>query len=88
MANSGYFLNPGSTVSVLLNTTPKPSLANPSPVATFQRVLGLPCLLVGVGLPDDQIHAPNERFDLDQYARGVRVIARLWEVMPGALRPI
>ncbi|HEV7677534.1 MAG TPA: dipeptidase [Candidatus Dormibacteraeota bacterium] len=56
------------------------------PVATFQTVLGLPSVLVGVGLPDDQIHAPNERFDLDQYAAGVRVIARLWEEMPGALR--
>jgi acetylornithine deacetylase/succinyl-diaminopimelate desuccinylase-like protein len=55
------------------------------PVATFQHTLGLPVVLVGVGLPDDQIHAPNERFDLDQYARGVRVLARLWEEMPGAL---
>jgi len=56
------------------------------PVATFQTVLGLPALLVGVGLPDDQIHAPNERFDLDQYAAGVRVIARLCDELPGALR--
>jgi acetylornithine deacetylase/succinyl-diaminopimelate desuccinylase-like protein len=56
------------------------------PVATFQTVLGLPSVLVGVGLPDDQIHAPNERFDLDQYAAGVRVIARLWDELPGALR--
>jgi acetylornithine deacetylase/succinyl-diaminopimelate desuccinylase-like protein len=57
------------------------------PVATFQRTLGLPSVLVGVGLPDDQIHAPNERFDLEQYAAGVRVIARLWDELPGALRP-
>ena len=57
------------------------------PVATFQHRLGMPVVLVGVGLPDDQIHAPNERFDLDQYARGVRVLARLWEEMPGALMP-
>jgi acetylornithine deacetylase/succinyl-diaminopimelate desuccinylase-like protein len=56
------------------------------PVATFQKVLGMPSVLVGVGLPDDQIHAPNERFDLDQYAAGVRVIARLWDELPGALR--
>jgi acetylornithine deacetylase/succinyl-diaminopimelate desuccinylase-like protein len=57
------------------------------PVATFQTVLGLPSVLVGVGLPDDQIHAPNERFDLDQYAAGVRVIACLWDELPGALLP-
>jgi acetylornithine deacetylase/succinyl-diaminopimelate desuccinylase-like protein len=57
------------------------------PVATFQEVLGIPGVLIGVGLPDDQIHAPNERFDLDQYARGVRVIARLWDELPRTLRP-
>ena len=55
------------------------------PVATFQARLGLPAVLIGVGLPDDQIHAPNEHFDLDQYARGVRVISRLWDELPAAL---
>ena len=49
------------------------------PVEVFQRVLGIPSVLVGVGLPDDRIHAPNEKFDLDQYAMGVRVLARLWD---------
>src|SRR5579864_3468285 len=57
------------------------------PVETFRSVLGVPSVLVGVGLPDDQIHAPNERFDPDHYAAGVRVIARLWDELPGALRP-
>jgi acetylornithine deacetylase/succinyl-diaminopimelate desuccinylase-like protein len=56
------------------------------PVATFESVLGLPALLIGVGLPDDQIHAPNEHFDLDQYARGVRTVARLWDELPPLLR--
>jgi acetylornithine deacetylase/succinyl-diaminopimelate desuccinylase-like protein len=55
------------------------------PVSVFQAVLGTPVVLVGVGLPDDRIHAPNERFDLDQYARGVRTIARLWEELPPVL---
>jgi acetylornithine deacetylase/succinyl-diaminopimelate desuccinylase-like protein len=54
-------------------------------VATFQQKLGLPAVMVGVGLPDDQIHAPNERFNLNQYFRGVRTIARLWEEMAAAL---
>ena len=49
------------------------------PVEVFQRVLGLQSVLVGTGLPDDQIHAPNEKFDLDQYAMGIRVLARLWD---------
>ena len=50
----------------------------PAPEA-FARLLGMPSIMVGCGLPDDNIHAPNEHFDLDQYARGVRVIARLWD---------
>jgi acetylornithine deacetylase/succinyl-diaminopimelate desuccinylase-like protein len=49
------------------------------PVEVFQRVLGLQTVLVGTGLPDDQIHAPNEKFDLDHYAMGIRVLARLWD---------
>jgi acetylornithine deacetylase/succinyl-diaminopimelate desuccinylase-like protein len=49
------------------------------PVEVFQRVLGTQSVLVGVGLPDDQIHAPNEKFDLDHYAMGIRVLARLWD---------
>jgi len=42
-------------------------------------VLGIQSVLVGVGLPDDHIHAPNEKFDLGQYAMGIRVLARLWD---------
>jgi len=49
------------------------------PVEVFQRVLGMQSVLVGVGLPDDQIHAPNEKFDLDHYAMGIRILARLWD---------
>ena len=56
------------------------------PVATFARELGLPAVMVGVGLPDDQIHAPNERFNLGQYAGGVRTIAALWDELAVSLR--
>jgi acetylornithine deacetylase/succinyl-diaminopimelate desuccinylase-like protein len=49
------------------------------PVEVFQRVLGIQSVLVGVGLPDDRIHAPNEKFDLDHYAMGIRTLARLWD---------
>ena len=56
------------------------------PVATFATELGLPAVMVGVGLPDDQIHAPNERFNLGQFAGGVRTMARLWDELAVALR--
>ncbi len=56
------------------------------PVEVIQRVLRMPSVLVGVGLPDDHIHAPNEKFDLDHYAMGIRILARLWdEVAAGAV---
>ncbi|MCD6365453.1 MAG: dipeptidase [Planctomycetes bacterium] len=35
-------------------------------VETIQRLLGLDTVLMGFGLPDDNLHAPNEKFDLEQ----------------------
>ncbi|MBK6769325.1 MAG: dipeptidase [Ardenticatenales bacterium] len=40
-------------------------------VALMADVLGIDTVLMGFGLPDDNLHAPNERFVLDQYERGV-----------------
>jgi acetylornithine deacetylase/succinyl-diaminopimelate desuccinylase-like protein len=55
------------------------------PVEMFSRLLGLPSVLVGVGLPDDRIHSPNEKFDLRQFEAGIRVLARLWDELGAAL---
>ncbi len=55
------------------------------PVETFQRLLGVPAILVGVGLPDDRIHAPNEKFDVDHYQKGIRIIAKLWDELAANL---
>jgi acetylornithine deacetylase/succinyl-diaminopimelate desuccinylase-like protein len=46
-------------------------------VATFVDVLRAPVLLMGFGLPDDRLHAPNEKLDLVQYVGGIRSTARL-----------
>ena len=46
-------------------------------VATFVDVLRAPVLLLGFGLPDDRLHAPNEKLDLGQYVGGIRSTARL-----------
>ena len=48
-------------------------------VATFQDVLGVPSVLFGVGLPDDRIHAPNEKLDLGNFHNGVIASAVLYE---------
>ena len=36
----------------------------------FQRLLGIDPVLMGFGLPDDNLHSPNEKFDLHQLHRG------------------
>lgn len=48
-------------------------------VATFQKELGVPSVLFGVGLPDDRIHAPNEKLDLGNFHEGVIASAALYE---------
>jgi len=42
---------------------------------TFQTVLGVPCVMMGVGLPDDRLHSPNEKMDLDQFHKGIEAAA-------------
>lgn len=54
-------------------------------VATFQEELGLPCVLFGVGLPDENAHAPDEKLDLGNFHGGILASAMLYEEI-GALR--
>jgi acetylornithine deacetylase/succinyl-diaminopimelate desuccinylase-like protein len=53
-------------------------------VATFQEVLGLPCVLFGVGLPDENAHAPDEKLDLGNFHNGIIASAFLYQEI-GAL---
>jgi acetylornithine deacetylase/succinyl-diaminopimelate desuccinylase-like protein len=48
-------------------------------VSTFQEELGLPSVLFGVGLPDENAHAPNEKLDLSNFHNGVIASACLYE---------
>ena len=47
-------------------------------VSTFQEELGLPSVLFGVGLPDENAHAPNERLDLTNFHQGIIASAHLY----------
>lgn len=47
-------------------------------VASFKNYLGADALLLGFGLPDDNTHAPNEKFRLVDYHRGIRTMAHLF----------
>jgi acetylornithine deacetylase/succinyl-diaminopimelate desuccinylase-like protein len=50
-------------------------------VGDFERHLKIPTVLMGFGLPDDNIHAPNEKFNISNYYRGIEsVIAFLEEL--------
>jgi acetylornithine deacetylase/succinyl-diaminopimelate desuccinylase-like protein len=54
-------------------------------VSTFQEVLGVPSVLFGVGLPDENAHAPNEKLDLANFHNGIIASAFLYEEI-GTLR--
>jgi acetylornithine deacetylase/succinyl-diaminopimelate desuccinylase-like protein len=47
--------------------------------ALFSGILGVPVVLMGFGLPDDNLHAPNEKYSLDQFYTGIRTVARFIE---------
>jgi acetylornithine deacetylase/succinyl-diaminopimelate desuccinylase-like protein len=47
-------------------------------VSTFQEALGLPSVLFGVGLPDENAHAPDEKLDLGNFHNGIIASAYLY----------
>jgi acetylornithine deacetylase/succinyl-diaminopimelate desuccinylase-like protein len=48
-------------------------------VELMKSRLGIDTLMVGFGLPDDRVHSPNEKFDLDALYGGTRTVAALYE---------
>jgi acetylornithine deacetylase/succinyl-diaminopimelate desuccinylase-like protein len=55
-------------------------------VNDFKKILGADTLLLGLALPDDNAHSPNEKFDLDCFARGQLMSAYLWRELSGVDR--
>ncbi|MFF3907493.1 dipeptidase [Streptomyces sp. NPDC001848] len=49
------------------------------PAADLQEVLGAPVLFLGVSIPSDGWHAPNEKVELDLLLKGVETAAYLWD---------
>jgi acetylornithine deacetylase/succinyl-diaminopimelate desuccinylase-like protein len=47
-------------------------------VGDFVRELKIPTLLMGFGLPDDNLHAPNEKFHLANFHRGIESLVRFF----------
>lgn len=48
-------------------------------VSDFKKILGIDTILMGLGLPDDGAHSPNEKFNLDDYQRGIETAAHFIE---------
>jgi acetylornithine deacetylase/succinyl-diaminopimelate desuccinylase-like protein len=47
---------------------------------------GAPVILTGIGLPDDRLHAPNEKLELAQLWSGIEVFRRFYELL-GGMKP-
>jgi acetylornithine deacetylase/succinyl-diaminopimelate desuccinylase-like protein len=50
-------------------------------VAAFDNFLGIPSVMMGFGLPDDNLHAPNEKLHLPNFFRGIEAVARYLEIL-------
>jgi acetylornithine deacetylase/succinyl-diaminopimelate desuccinylase-like protein len=48
-------------------------------VGDFERILKAPVLLVGFGLPGENAHAPDEWISIDNFRRGMRAMAMLYD---------
>lgn len=54
-------------------------------VNQFKKILGVDSLLLGLGLPDDNAHSPNEKFNLDCFEKGQLMSAYLWPELAAAV---
>lgn len=55
-------------------------------VTDFKRVLKADTLLLGLGLPDDNAHSPNEKMSLTAFRKGMKMSALLWEKLARAAK--
>jgi len=85
-AGKGFYINPdnqyirAAAEALKLVYGKKPVFVREGgsiPIASlFDAVLKTPVVLMGFGLPDDTIHAPNEKFSLQQFKKGMKTVAQ------------
>lgn len=84
-AGKGFYIPPGDP-ALLAAADALESIYGKAPVfmreggsipiaSLFNEVLRVPVVLMGFGLPDDTIHAPNENFSLEQFRKGMKTVA-------------
>ena len=52
-------------------------------VTQFDKDLKVPSIMMGMGLPDDNLHAPNEKFHIPNFYRGIESIIRFFQILGG-----
>ena len=50
-------------------------------VSQFQNDLKIPSVMMGLGLPDDNLHAPNEKFHIPNFYRGIEAVVRFFTIL-------
>jgi len=50
----------------------------------LDKHLNIPVVMMGFGLPDDHLHAPNEKFHLPNFYRGIEAVGRYFELLAGS----
>jgi len=55
-------------------------------VRDFQDLLGVPIVMIGFGLQDDNNHAPNEKLNLDCFYRGIETLTHYYDLFAGTKR--
>jgi len=58
------------------------------PVVPALGQSGAPVILTGIGLPDDRLHAPNEKLDLQQLWDGIKVFGRFYQLLGASRRGV
>lgn len=45
----------------------------------IKKIIGVDTLLLGLALPDDNAHSPNEKFEIESFTKGMQMAAHLWQ---------